>query len=86
MRHCVYIGKSNTFNFCEGIELEMTRAGELVPESRGHRRRRRWRAFVRRITWWRRARTEVVAIDHEAGTITLATLRWSWRRWGWVRT
>lgn len=43
--------------------------------------RDRWQSATRR---WR-PRTVCAAVDHEAGSITLVTERWSWRRWRWER-
>lgn len=55
----------------------------------GALRRATWRDRVRRrlrrLLWWREARSEVSAIDHGAGSVTLVPLRWSWRRWRWER-
>lgn len=43
--------------------------------------RNRWLSATR----WFRPRTVTSAVDVEAGSITLVTERWSWRRWRWER-
>lgn len=73
--------RSDTRNFTRGQPLVMTR-GRLVPETWRHRLARR----IGRLLWWRQPRSEVIAIDREAGTVTMTALRWSWRRWRWVRS
>lgn len=59
------------------------RAGELVYLDRSLRGR--LRRFLRRVLWWRQHRVVVSAVDVAAGTVTLSSLRWSWRHWEWVR-
>jgi hypothetical protein len=43
--------------------------------------RDRWLSATR----WFRPRTITSAVDIEDGCITLATERWSWLRWRWIR-
>lgn len=43
--------------------------------------RDRWLSATR---WWR-PRTVCAAVDVEAGVVSMATERWSWRRWRWER-
>lgn len=51
--------------------------------------RLRWytgRHHLRRCTRWWRPRTVVARMDLATGTLTVATERWSWRRWRWERS
>lgn len=68
-------------NFTLGQPMVMTMSGAL--------RRQTWidrlRRWISRLLWWREARSIVVDIDHDSGSVTVAPLRWSWRRWRWVR-
>lgn len=75
----------DTRNFYVGVQLEMLPSGRVAPILL--RRRRATVALIaawRRVTRWWRPRTVVSAIDHERGSITMTTERWSWRRWRWL--
>lgn len=78
---------TDTWNFRVGdvVECVMTPTGDV---RRGAPRERLWRravgAWLRWTRWWR-PRVVTSAIDTQAGSIALATERWSWRRWRWDR-
>lgn len=79
---------TDTWNFRIGqpIECVMMPSGGVRLATR---RERVWRraigAWLRWTRWWR-PRVVTSAVDTQAGSITLSTERWSWRRWRWERT
>lgn len=78
---------SDAYNFRVGMPMvwDASAPGLLRYASRRERLRmwlvRRWERATR---WWR-PRTVTSGVDVQAGTITLETERWSWRRWRWER-
>lgn len=74
---------SETYNFYPGVELILTETGQIRPATRWERLRSRLADRARAATRWFRPRTVVTEIDHDAGTVTMADERWSWRRWRW---
>jgi hypothetical protein len=69
---------TDAYSFYLGAPIALAFPGDPPPPTRA---RRVWR----RLTWWRYPPSIVVAIDQEQGSITLASTRWSWSRWKWVR-
>lgn len=76
--------RTDAFSFHPGMPCVMNPDGSLRPATRMERVKFRIAAAWRRVTWWRQHRVVVGAVDHEAGSVTMVSLRWSWRRWKWV--
>jgi hypothetical protein len=75
--------RTDTYNFTRGMPLKMLDSGSLVPMTHWDRIKDRMRSLWRRVS--RAPRTVVSEIDRDAGSITVVTERWSWRRWRWER-
>lgn len=82
----ICVGRRDTYHFVVGDTFVMTNSG-------------RWRRVAglfglwwlasQRLHWltrWWRPRTVCSAVDQDAGVVTLAEERWSWRRWRWERS
>lgn len=77
---------SDAYSFSGGMPLVMTDAGDVRPATCSERLRGAIATWWLRWTRWLRPRTAVAAVDVKAGCVTLATERWSWRRWRWERS
>jgi hypothetical protein len=74
-----------TFSFYRGQELIWDHRGRLRLPTRLEHAWMQVTRLTRRWTRWFRPRNVVTAIDREAGSVTIETERWSWRRWRWER-
>ena len=75
--------RADARNFTAGRAVHVHvswRTGQLV---RSSRLRVALTSLWRRATWWRQPRSVVIAIDTANGRVTVASMRWSWRRWRW---
>ena len=80
-----YLGAPIEIRFTDQV-TEWAQTGFISRHEARRLLRRLWlRRVWRRMTWWRYPPSVVVAIDHEHGSVTLASTRWSWSRWKWVR-
>lgn len=74
----------DTFNFTVGPPMRLVDGYRAVRLTRREvlvgRLRQRWLSATR----WFRPRRIITAIDHDAGSITMSTQRWSWLRWRWL--
>jgi hypothetical protein len=79
----ITVGRASARNFRVGMAIVYDdKAGVLRRETWHDRLRARLR---RRLLWWRQVRYETIAVDVAAGRMTQVRLRWSWRRWRWLR-
>jgi hypothetical protein len=79
---------TDTYNFRIGMPVEMVWPSDALQPRRATRWERirgRVAQRLRSMTRWFRPRTVCSAIDRDAGSITMAEERWSWRHWRWER-
>ena len=75
----------DAYNFTAGMPMVMTDSGDVRLATRAERLSMAFTGWLQRWTRWFRPRTVCAAIDVDAGCITMAIERWSWRRWRWER-
>lgn len=75
--------KSQAWTFHRRVHMRMTSTGALVPLTKWERVWSRIRTTLLSWTRWWRPRHVCSAVNRKQGSISIATERWSWRRWRW---